>query len=492
MASETIQLEAISGWSGTLKLVGPSFWGLVYRSEDDVLYRLVPVRHASVEDRRLVQQWIDRPRHPSLAPIVAATQLPTGAGYLVRYGVRGARSLVDVQADPAPRVRIECATRLLEAFHGWTEALGHGWLPMPADVVFASGNVPWLLPMPSRWTPDVHDVFAEPARCWHLSPELVRGQPGTPEAADRYALGMTVLGCFAELPEIDPGELLLRVASGTARTPARAPSSLPFWLGRLDAGGRLRDAVRELLLPDPTTRCQIELAELADRLATLIPWTDPTRAIVRLQGAGRLPDAYLLLQDALFLAETYELLLLGARLAAELRRPLEAVDLLERAIAREPDRQEAYEEQFRLLVALEAVQEPTATVGGADASVRLGAMLRRDFERLPAQAQEAAELVVAHYLLDGGWFEETAHFIHPRLFDGAAWLWWKFGMNLAYAEALAAGGQEQEADELLDQLEQGLEKVLRRRSMPEWEVRSHRDSLHALRARLREQRGPEP
>jgi tetratricopeptide (TPR) repeat protein len=494
VAPETVHLDGVSGWTGRLKLIGPSFWGSVYRSEeDDSFYRLVPVEHVSVEGRRSVQQWIERPRHPSLAPIVAAIQLPTGAGYLLRYGVRAARTLVDVQADPMPRLRLECAARLLEASYGWTEALGHGWLPMPADVVFVSGNLPCLLPMPSRWTPDVHDVFAEPARAWHLAPELVRGRPEAPAAADRYALGMTVFGCFVELPETDPGELLLRVASGTALTPEYAPNSLPFWLGRLDAGVRLRNAVRELLLPDPVARCKVELAELADRLAALIPWTDPTRAIVRLQGAGRLPDAYLLLQDALFLAETYELLLLGGRLAAELRRLLEAVDLLERAITREPDRPEAYEEQFRLLVALGRLHQLAATGAGADAMKRLGGMLRRDFEWLPTQAQEANELLVARYLLEGGWIRDAALFIHPRLFDDeGSWLWWKFGMNISYAEALAADGQEQEAEDLLAEVEQGFAKVLSRRSMPEWEVRGHRDNLHALRARLRAHREPEP
>jgi hypothetical protein len=492
--AETLRADGISGWGGTLRLIGPSFWGSVYRSEDDgTLHRLVPVEHAPVEGRRSVQQWIDRLRHPGLAPIVAAALLPTGEGYLLRYGVRGVPTLADLLAlQPDPRVRLERAARLLEAAHGWTEALGHGWLPMPADIVFASGDLPWLLPMPARWTPDVREVFAEPARAWYLAPELVRGRPASLEAADRYALGTVVFGCFAQLPPPDPGELLLRVASGTAFAAEYTPSSLPFWLARQDAAGRLRNAVHELLLPDPAARCQVDLTALADRLATLLPWAEPTRAIVRLQAAGRLPDAYLLLQDALLMAETYELLLLGARLATELRRPLEAIDLLERAISREPDRPEAYEEQFRLLAAVERVLGDAPRAAGADVVESLGDLLLRDFWQLPDEGQAAAEQLVADHLVDAGRFGDAAEFIHPRLFQGPTWLWWKFGMNIAYAKAIGFDGQVEEAEELLDQVEQGLDNVLRRRSMPEWEVHGHRASLLAARASLRRRQEPEP
>jgi hypothetical protein len=492
--AETLRVDSVSGWSGTLRLVGPSFWGSVYRSvEDDTLHRLVPIEHVPAENRRAVQHWIDRLRHPGLAPIVAATQLPTGQGYLLRYGVRGVPTLLDLLAlQPDPRDRLECAARLLEASQGWTEALGHGWLPMPVDIVFPAGDLPWLLPMPARWTPDVHEVFAEPSRAWYLAPELVRGRPGLPEAADRYALGTVVLGCFAELPSADPGELLLRVASGTALAAEHTASSLPFWLGRQDAAGRLRNAVHELLLPDPAARCQVDLTELADRLATLLPWTEPTRAIVRLQAAGRLPDAYLLLQDALLVAETYELLLLGARLAAELRRPLDAIDLLERAIGKDRDRPEAYEEQFRLLAAVEGVLGDVARAARADVLEPLGDLLLRDFQHLPAEEQAATELLVAEHLLNTGRFQDAARFIHPRLFESATWLWWKFGMNIAYARAIGLAGQVQEAEELLDQVEEGFDKVHRRRSMPEWEVRGHRANLQAARASLRRKQEPEP
>lgn len=485
MATSQLPVEGLSGWSGPLELVGPSFWGLVYRSPDDgTLHRLVPAERATLERRQGIREWTGQ---PGLAPIVAATQLPSGVGYLVRYGVRAERTMADLLEEPDPRIRLDGVTRLLEAFPGWADALGDGFLPMPADVVFAAGNVPWLLPMPHRWSPAVVELLEEPWRAWHLAPELARGHPpAIPGAADRYALGMLVLRCFFRPQPADPGEVLLRAATGAELQPAA--SSLPFWMERLPATPKLRAAARDLLVADPAGRCRVDLRRLADRLADLLPWTDPLRAVVRLRRGGRLADAYLLLHDALLASERHELLLLGARLAEELERPLEAVDLLERAIAVEPT-QEALEAQLQVLLAPSTVGQAARAAGGA--AGRLDDLLWRDFHALAATDQQRYEVDVAGHLQRMGRFPEASRFIHPRLTDGRTWLWWKFGLNFAYVETLNALGQPRDAAKLLREMEPGFQKVLDNRTMNERQLGPYRRRLAALREELRRQ-GVEP
>jgi tetratricopeptide (TPR) repeat protein len=488
VAPSQLPVEGLNGWSGPLELVGPSFWGAVYRSQEDgTLHRLVPAERATLERRRAVREWTGQ---PGLAPIVAATQLPSGVGYLVRYGVRAERTMADLLDEPDPRIRLEGVARLLEAFAGWADALGDWWLPMPADVAFAADNAPCLLPMPDRWKPAVAELFEEPHRAWHLAPELIRGHPVvTAEAVDRDALGMLVFRCFFRLPPTDSGEILLQVATGAASELQHAASSLPFWMQRLPAAPKLRAAAGDLLVADPAGRCRVDLQRLADRLADLLPWTDPLRAVVRLRRSGRLADAYLVLHDALLTSESQELLLLGARLAGELGRPLEAVDLLERAVVAEPTR-EALEAQLQLLVAPSMVG-PAARAAGGGGARHLDDLLWRDFHALAASDQQRYEVDVAEHLQRRGRFAEASRFIYPRLFDGSTWLWWKFDLNFAYVETLMALGQLKDAAELLREMKPGFQKVLDNRTMNERELGPYRQRLAALREDLRRQ-GVEP
>jgi tetratricopeptide (TPR) repeat protein len=488
MAASEVQLDHAGGRSETLTLVGPSFWGSIYRSEASSAFcRLLPIERVPLAARQSIRRWTgqqDRAPRPRLARIVEARQLATGGAYLLRYGVDGSRTLLDVAAEPDPEARLICALRLLEAFPGWAEALGPGWLPMPSDIVLNADGTPCLLPMPNRWVPDVTFVLAEPARAWYLAPEFVRGRSGPAEATDRYALGMVLFSCLSALRSEKPAELLLQVATGTARSEGNTPGSLPLWLERLDATRKLHDAIAELLVDDPAARCRCDLEELRDRLSALLPWTEPKRAIVRLLEGGRLPEAMVVLQDALLESEPYDLLLLGGGLSAQLGRPLQAVDLLERAITGEPGRTEAYEEQLRILL---GEGRPEALGWGAraqDRSDRLVHLVERDFERLPADVQATVEQGVADYLLSWGRCKQACAFIHPRLFEKGKWLWWKFGMNTSYAQALAGDERKREAKELIGQIESGFERALRSGAMTKLQVRPHQRRLAALKAAL--------
>ncbi len=496
MAASEVQLDHAGGGSETLTLVGPSFWGSVYRSEaSSALCRLLPIERVPLAARQSIRRWTerqDRAPGPRVARIFEATQLVTGGAYLLRYGVDGGRTLLDVAADPDPEARLACAIQLLEAFPGWAEALGPGWLPMPADVAVTADGTPCLLPMPNRWAPDVTAVMAEPARAWYLAPELVRGRSGPTECSDRYAFGMVLLGCFAALRPEQPAELLLQVATGTARAEGSTLGSLPLWLERLDATRKLHGAVAELLVDDPATRCRCDLDELRERLSALLPWTEPKRAIVRLLEGGRLPEAMVVLQDALLESEPYDLLLLGGSLSAQLGRPLQAVDLLERAVAGEPGRAEAYEEQLRILLGEGRSAARGWGARAPDRGDRLVHMVERDFERLPAEAQAAVEQQVADYLLSWGRCRQACAFIHPRLFAQGKYLWWKFAMNIPYAEALAGDEREEEAKELIGEIESGFERVLRSGAMTKLQVRPYQRRLAALKAALLDAEGGAP
>ena len=480
--------------------VGPSFWGSVWRARGAVaFYRVLPIEQVTGPARQQIRGWVDRPARRGIAGIVEVGQRAEDHTFVIRYQPPAARPLTKELERATPRGRLDCAVALLTAFPGWAAAVGHGFLPSPADVVLAADGLPCLLPMPGPTRPDLRTVLAEPELAWQLAPELLQGRAaGSLEAADRYALGMLALRLFGRPEPCFVAELLQRVATGTVLDRPGLQSSLPFWMQRLDMRRRLQAGIGQLLDPDPTARVAVDLGSLATHLAGLWEWTEPRRAVVRLRGANRHEDAYLLLHDALVEAdEPYELLLDAAELAAEvLGRPLEAVDLLERAISLHPDRSTAYERQlyvlFRVLATGEldvSTPDPHNRVAG---DARLDDLVERDFERLPSDHQRAVELGVAHHLLRRGRFERVLQLVHPRLMQDGTWQWWRFGLNLAYATALARVGRVEEAAAMTSRIRDRLEQAQEDRGLPPTELAIHALELDALEATLVTEREPPP
>jgi hypothetical protein len=458
---------------------------MVHRSRDrPVHFRLLPIGQMPREAREAVQRWRDRPPRPNIAPIVHAGQTIEGGWYLIGYGVSGGRTLAEL-IQSSPSSRLDHAAEVLRAFPGWVEALGVGWLPMPADILVTDSGVPYLLPMPYRRDPDVGAVFEEPSRGWHLAPEIVRGRAPTPsEPADRYALGMTLLRLFHELPLDDPGELLLRVATGTALEALPPTSTLPIWLQELRAARQLRTTLDVLVQAHPEDRSRADPTRLAEELAMLRPWTVPAEAVKRLQAEGRRDDAWLLVLDVLAEDESYEFLLAGGMLAArDPRRWRAGIQLLERAIAQQPGRPDAYEAQLQLLVSAAAMPRRTTTAEPDRIDSQLVELLLRDFAQLPAYKQDRLEVAVAQCLLEQARWRQAAEFVHPRLFRDDSYLWWKFDLNLDYAEALTGiGGRDSEVAALLGNIGQGLDRVEGNGAVPPGEIRRCRQRVARLQA----------
>lgn len=478
-----------------LTQVGPSLWGSVWRSRDAPdFYRVLPIDQVAGPARQQIRGWVDQPARRGVARIAEAGQRPEDRSFVIRYQLPATRSLTEHLEQATPRARLDCAVALLTVFPDWAAMVGDGFLPSPADVVLATDGLPCLLPMPSPPPPDIRTVLAEPELAWQLAPELVRGRPaGSPEA-DRYALGMLALRLFGWPEPCQAAELLQRVATGTALQRPGLRSPLPFWMQRLDMPQRLQAGIEQLLDRDPAARLAVDLGSLAAQLAELRDWTEPRRAVVRLRGANRHALAYLVVQDALLEEdEPYELLMDGAELAAEvLGRPLEAVDLLERAISLHPDRPTAYERQLYLLFQVLATGELALGTAGSRADgatgARLDDLVERDFERLPPGHQRAVELRVARHLLWRGRFQRVLELMHPRLLHDGTWQWWRFGLNLAYATALMRVGRIEDAAAMAVRIRERLAQARADRALPPAEIAASALELDALEAHLAAER----
>ncbi len=457
----------VDGRGDRAALVGPSGDGWVYRA-GAAFYRLLPAQAAPLARRHPIHQWVGRPAPAGVAALTGTGWVEgDGRYFVVRYHVAGAGghadgdcTLADALLDPSPCRRLDAAVEALRALAGWWEWWrgleqpgGKGpLLPLPADVVLVRGGPACLLPLPFWRLPGPAEVFAEPARGYYLAPELVRGtaRPRSNggwerwENIDRYALGVALTRCFYQLPPAnDPATVLRRVAGGAALDSPALWADLPFWMARARGAAEAREIVALLVHPDPAKRAGLAPRAVADRLADCRRRMEPRAAAEELTNVGNAAEAFALLQDVLQGGESYDLLVQAARVAARhLGRPLQAIDLLERAIARDGERPDAYEEQLRLLVVADRQRPLVALIEShAGAGRQLDDKVLRDFDRLPEPAREELEVGVADYLLWRERYDVAAGFIYPRIVAEGQGLWWKVGMNLDYARALTRLGQ---------------------------------------------------
>jgi tetratricopeptide (TPR) repeat protein len=492
-AAPPIKLELVpDNQPEMISLVGPGAHGWVYRSLTyPCYYRLLPIDTAPLQRRDEIRKWIGKTPSDSVAPITHARQHNVGSGYFyVRYEVAGEPTLADVLTNPDPGVRLRHTIAVLTALPAWWQTLYSPLLPLPADIVFTCDGKPLLLALPS-WRPlDVEAIFAAPERALYLAPELARGCSGVDgESVDRYAFGVALLRCFHELPPVgDAASLLLRVVNGTALTPDKLKSELPFWLNNLPALRQTLSVVYLMIARDPSARRAVDLTELAHHLEYFLKRLDPAVAAADLRSTGHSFAAFSLLQEVLLTHTSYELLLLVGEIAAQdLQRPLEAIDLFERAIAQDPQRSEAYAAQFTIAVKsmdLGALRNIIKT--DAAAAHRIDARVRRDFQQLPTAQQHDAEVEAAYaqYLLWRVQIDEAVNFIYPRLFDGQKYMWWKFGLNLSYAAALLAQKQLPEARQQLDIIKGGLFKARQNQTVSASELQLHGETLAELEVHL--------
>ncbi len=344
----------------------------------------------------------------------------------------------------------------------------------------------FFLPLPPGQTPEVRAVFAAPVRGFYLSPELVRGlATESGESQDRYALGVALSQCFARLPPAPDGGVALAEAARGAVFGEGAQSTLPFWLEDLPPTQQAQAWARRLAALQPEVRLSVDLALLAQRFRQWGSQMEPHQAAVELRDSGRPQEAYNLLLNVLLSEESADLLLLAGDLASRyLTRPLEAIDLYERAILMDPNNLTAYEEQFKVIAAGRHLPPLVRLVEGRSPyCARLDELIRRDFARLPPETQSACELDMARYLLWRQDFQEAGDFTYARLFEGSEYLWWKFDLNLAYAEALMGLGELGAAKRVLDPMAGNLLHAFRNHNIPEGTFRRCLEELQDLQRR---------
>jgi len=474
-----------------ITLIGPSFHGWTYRSRiRPVCYRLLPIDESPLKRRDEVRQWVGKEMPENIARVTKAWQPDDGSGYFyVRYEVSGLeRTLTETLQSRDPSVRMDYAGRTLRALPGWWQNLHSPLLPMPADVVFAAGGRPSLLALPFWKLPGVDSIFAEPVRGLYLAPEVVCGRSGVNwQNVDRYAFGVSLLECFYKLPAADDAAAVLLDASrGTALAPYKLASYLPLWLEKVAATRHAKSAVSKLVAADPEARGIVDVEQMAGQMENLRKRMNPLVAAKELLDQGTPLDAFTLLQDVLLTEKSYDLLLLAGEVSGKhLNRPLEAVDLFERAMEKDPQRSEAYEAQFEIIAASPEIAPLRSLINDNRlAAAHIDSKIERDFQNIPLAQQQKYEIEMAVYLLWREQSERALAFIYPRLFDDQTYMWWKFGLNMIYAEALISQGRLGDAQGQLAIVKSGLLKARQNRTVDEYEIHQHGEALVELEAKL--------
>jgi hypothetical protein len=483
-----------------IRLVGPAMHGWIYRScTRPAYYRLLPVELVLFKDRdHIKKKWQGKLMHQNVA--VIKDSWADDRFFYVCYDARGlGHTLLEALANPDPCARLNHAARALRALPSWWTILSSPLFLMPSEITYTNDCSPVLLALPSWPRPNIGAVFAEPQRGMYLAPELVCARDGTSgERLDLYALGVSLLQCVYRIPPADEaGAILFRAASGTAFARSKLESSLPFWLEEFDVTRRAISIINRMVSPDPAARSVVDPESLAGHLEQFSKRMDPVAAAIEMRDQGRPRDAFALLENVLLMQESYDLLVVAGELAGEfLNRPLEAVEFFERAIARKPQYLEAYKGQFKVIARARDLPPLRDLIKKNSVAARdMDSKIERDFQTLHAYFQSAhvsngsgqeAEEKMARYWIWRQMVDSALDFIYPRLFDGEIYLWWKFGLNLIYADALILRDRLEDAEQQLLIIKHGLQKARSNGTVPDYEIQQHGEALADLEVKLLE------
>ncbi|MCX4820098.1 tetratricopeptide repeat-containing serine/threonine-protein kinase [Streptomyces sp. NBC_01142] len=459
---------------------GVGWWGSLYRApRRRRWYRLIPVEEISGEQRSELLAWQTRPRRPDLVPVVPGErgeqrQFADRWYQIVCYETDAERSLADAVAEPEPTRRLASVADVIRALPGWREAMGTGLVPLPADTVLA-GHRPLLLPLPAWGSPSLGQVFAEPERVAHLTPEAVRGLPSGGRAPDLYALGVAALRCFGTLPYDDTERLLQRTSCAAVFGDQRRDGRLPSWMRRVEPVRKVLQQLCDLTGPRAAGSGDADPWQLADALDQARRAMDPLTAVRSLRAAGEPRKAVGLAHAALVDQPGSPLLLLAAEIAhQDLGEPLEALSLLERAVQADPERSQAYAAQLSIIGGLwSVVQGRLAGATNGSFAHRLHATARAAFDRLPPESRREHAHEMARCLIGQGELVEASAFVHHWLHDGDTLMWWRFDLMLDYAETFLRLGRLEAAAQIADQVKAGLRRIRESGRMDRRDIHEH-------------------
>ncbi|HEX3657505.1 MAG TPA: hypothetical protein VHV55_17070 [Pirellulales bacterium] len=458
-----------------LVYVGPSFHGRIFRSKTrPVCYRIVPATRLGIRERESLAAWREVPR-PGVALVKRAWQPdPDPGGYVIQYEVEGFAGTLAESLAKDPRVSLGYVAATLRALSGWWQNLHMPLLPMPADIALSANGV-CLLPVPNWGPPTVDHVFVEPARAFFMAPEFLRsaaawGQNPAMQAWDIYCVGVLVQMCFCRFPShVNPERLLYDAVAGVAAEMRPRLADLPIWVDRVRA---TEDAIQmgaRMVCRDPNVRMHLNLGEVADYLSECRNRMEPARAVREVSRQDAL-QGFALLQDLLLEDDSYDLLLVGAELAGQLQRPLEAIDFCERAIAKHPDRPDAYEAQIYRISEARDPSEPLQELylHNSELALQLDARIARDYQQLEKQGMELAapysSLLARHYLWRGeempSFYDTAADFVHGKIFDDRGkHLPWEIRAEPGVCRGLVGAGTKGRRAESIQQRHVGLGKI---------------------------------
>ena len=483
----------ISGVSGAelFTRIGISMRGWIYRSSHSGKYgRLLLVEDVPLECRNKIQEWMNTATPAGVARISEARYLPgSDEFYLVCYQTSaGTSTYANLLATAGPQERLAAALRVMRQVSVWHKVLGSPILPMPADIIFATDGSPLLLPFPPFNLPRIDAIFAEPERGLYLAPEVVLGRADKDgNALDTYTTGILMMQSFRKLPaQLEPTLVLTRAANGSLISSQPEMSLLPFWMERVRATKMALTIIRRLLSPDSAIRRDIKLEKEYSTLESCISGMAGYPAVQEMRQNNQSESAFALLQDVLIFEESYELLLLGSQIVgSDLQRPLAALDLLERAIKLDPARPEAYRAHLEFLIESPLNQQMVDLFrGNSSLADDFDVSVDRDIALLGGTIKGALEENLAIFLVWRGQSMRALNFIYPRLFENGNFAFWKFHLNLLYAEALMGGGMLDEAEKQLESIQKGLILVTQNKTFQTTEIHKWGGQMDNLRRKL--------
>jgi hypothetical protein len=476
--------------------VGGGMWGEIQSLPDRRrCYRLVPTDELIAEQRIRLDHLRERARWPGVAPILKNEKGDVveweGHFYdVVTYELELDATLAQVVAGPRPEQRLAAVVTVLRALPGWWGRV-EGMIPTDADIVFSRGR-PYLLELPVWGVPAVATLLRAPERAAYLAPEIMRGVTEPDRAADVYALTVTALRCFLEPPAAEPERLLHWAAAGR---PEDGPSRLPHWMQQVGAVTETLAYLRGVLTARHDERLVIDPADIAGQLDRCRESMNPLVAVQRLREGGNPERALHLAHTILLTDPSYELLVRAAELSYKdlhSPQPVEAWDLLERAVRMQPGRREAYMTQFALIGRFRrdlAGRLPDAV--DPSFADRMDATVRKAFDHLPPDGAEgkgvkAHDLIV--YLLERGKAEDANQTAHAWLTRNGRVEWWRFDLMIDYARSFMLLGRLDDADAIADKVRLGLQRVRANQSMNDAEIGVYGHRLNSLRHDLRKLR----
>jgi len=471
--------------------MGISMWGYIYASDHSPhMARLIPIEDVREKEKRVtISGFKERPRQLNIAPVVDTQQIRIAHRiyFYVCYEIDPDITWQQIIQTEDIKFRLESAVKVLNALPGWWQLSHAGTIPMPLDIAFVKDS-PFLLALPFQGWPRMESFFSEPERIDYMAPEVICSKKSLigVQNADLYSISVGILKCLGTVKKKQhPDILLQRTANGTHFTKARMVSNLPFWMEKVERINKMRDRLFATVEPDPKTRSIIDPLQMAKALSDDIEYLNPEKAVSQLLKEGRSEQAFALIEEILIDHNTYEILLMGANIAAnDLDRTIEAISLFDQAIEKKPDNHEAYKAQLQLILekTLEVFVLYHADEANKNENIlsKLDKMVSRDFTSIPVSDQKQVLIDVGRYFITRKQFTKATKIIYNYLFDGKTLLWWEFSRTLLYAEALIGENRIEEAEKFLLDIKSRLKQVADEKRMSQIEINAHGAQLAQL------------